>query len=132
MGVTIFTKKLNDITNAKLGSISIFYTDNEFRISENCIFDITLHTINMPEISRFLGIIIKMFFDDHNPPHFHAEFQEYKAIIEIHTSELLEGYLPPKQLKLVQAWAIIHEEELLENFTNLNKDFKSWNKIDPL
>lgn len=57
----------------------------------------------MPEISRFLGIIIKMFFDDHNPPHFHAEFQEYKAIIEIHTAELLEGYLPPKQLKLVQA-----------------------------
>ena len=77
-------------------------------------------------------MIIKMFFDDHNPPHFHAEFQEYKAIIEIHTSELLEGYLPPKQLKLVQARAIIHEEELLENFTNLNKDFKSWNKIDPL
>ena len=64
-------------------------------VSENCIFDIILHTINMPERSRFLGIIIKMFFDDHNPPHFHAEFQEYKAIIEIYTSELLEGYLPP-------------------------------------
>ncbi|WP_221394557.1 DUF4160 domain-containing protein [Dyadobacter sp. NIV53] len=86
----------------------------------------------MPEISRFLGIIIKMFFDDHNPPHFHAEFQDYKAIIEIHSTELLEGYLPPKQLKLVQAWAIIHEEELLENFINLNKDFKSWNRIEPL
>ena len=86
----------------------------------------------MPEISRFLGIIIKMFFDDHNPPHFHAEFQEFKAIIEIHSAELIEGYLPPKQLKLVQAWAIIHEEELLENFINLGKDIKSWNKINPL
>lgn len=86
----------------------------------------------MPEISRFLGIIIKMFFDDHNPPHFHAEFQEFKAIIEIHSAELMEGYLPPKQLKLVQAWAIIHEEELLANFINLGKDYKSWNKINPL
>ncbi len=86
----------------------------------------------MPEISRFLGIVIRMFFDDHNPPHFHAEFQEYKAIIDIHTAELIEGYLPPKQLKLVQAWAVIHEGELLENFVNLGKDFKSWNKIDPL
>lgn len=86
----------------------------------------------MPEISRFLGIIIKMFFDDHNPPHFHAEFQDYKAIIEIQSAELMEGYLPPKQLKLVQAWAILHEEELMQNFINLGKDFKSWNKIDPL
>ena len=86
----------------------------------------------MPEISRFLGIIIKMFFDDHNPPHFHAEFQEHRAIIEIQSAELVEGYLPPKQLKLVQAWAVLHEEELMENFINLGKDFKSWNKIEPL
>lgn len=86
----------------------------------------------MPEISRFLGIIIRMYFDDHNPPHFHAEFQEYKAIVDIRSAELMEGYLPAKQLKLVQAWAIIHEEELLENFVNLSKELKSWNKIDPL
>lgn len=86
----------------------------------------------MPEISRFLGIIIKMFFDDHNPPHFHVEYNEYKAIIEIRTAELTEGYLPSKQLKLVQAWAILHEEELLQNFENLGKDNKSWSKIEPL
>lgn len=73
-----------------------------------------------------------MFFDDHNPPHFHAEFQDFKAIIDIKTAEILEGYLPSKQLKLVQAWAIIHEKELLENFVNLGKELKSWNKIDPL
>lgn len=86
----------------------------------------------MPEISRFLGMIIKMFFDDHNPPHFHVEFQEYRAIINIQTSDIIEGYLPPKQLRLIQVWTSIHEEELLENFINLGKDFKSWNKIDPL
>ncbi|WP_439555220.1 DUF4160 domain-containing protein [Dyadobacter sp.] len=45
---------------------------------------------------------------------------------------MLEGYLPSKQLKLVQAWAIIHEAELLDNFTRLGEDHKSWNKIDPL
>ncbi|MBE9466343.1 DUF4160 domain-containing protein [Dyadobacter subterraneus] len=86
----------------------------------------------MPEISRFLGMIIKMFFDDHNPPHFHVEFQEYRAIINIKTADIVEGYLPPKQLKLIQLWTSIHEQELLENFVNLGKDFKSWNKIDPL
>ena len=85
----------------------------------------------MPEISRFLGMIIKM-FDDHNPPHFHVEFQEYRAIIHIKTADIIEGYLPPKQLKSIQLWTSIHEEELLENFINLGKDFKSWNKIDPL
>ncbi|TLU98169.1 DUF4160 domain-containing protein [Dyadobacter luticola] len=86
----------------------------------------------MPEISRFFGIVIRMFFDDHNPPHFHAEFQENRATILIQSAELLDGYLPVKQLKLVQAWAILHEEQLLENFENLGKDVKSWNKIEPL
>lgn len=77
-------------------------------------------------------MIIKMFFDDHNPPHFHVEFQEYRAIINIKTADIMEGYLPPKQLKSIQLWTSIHEEELLENFINLGKDFKSWNKIEPL
>jgi hypothetical protein len=86
----------------------------------------------MPEISRFMGMIIKMFFDDHNPPHFHVEYQDFKAIIDIKNAELMEGYLPPKQLKLVEAWAILHEQALLENFENLGKETKSWNKIEPL
>ncbi|AXE17849.1 DUF4160 domain-containing protein [Runella rosea] len=86
----------------------------------------------MPEISRFLGIIIKMFFDDHNPPHFHVEYQDFKAIIDIRKAELMEGYLPTKQLKLVQAWAVLHEEELLENFSTLGQDVKTWRKIEPL
>ena len=86
----------------------------------------------MPEISRFLGIIIKMFFLDHAPPHFHVEYSDYKAVIDIRTQEVTEGYVPPKQLRLVQAWAILHEHELLQNFENLSKDAPTWNKIAPL
>jgi hypothetical protein len=53
-------------------------------LTEICIFGYKFNThYQMPEISRFFGIIIKMFFDDHNLPHFHAEFQEFRAIIEI-------------------------------------------------
>lgn len=86
----------------------------------------------MPEISRFFGIIIRMFFDDHNPPRFHAEFQEHRAIIDIQSVRLLERNLPPKQLKQVQTWALLHQQELMENFISLGKEFKSYNKIDPL
>lgn len=86
----------------------------------------------MPEISRFYGIIIKMFFDDHVPPHFHAEYGEYKATFEIKNGKLLSGHLPIKQLKLIQAWTIIHEEELMENFEHLRKNPTAWKKIKPL
>lgn len=58
--------------------------------------------------------------------------QDFKAIIDIKTTEILEGYLRSEQLKLVQAWAIIHEKELLENFVNLGKELKSRNRINPL
>ena len=86
----------------------------------------------MPEISRFYGIIIKMFFNDHVPPHFHAEFGEYKAMISITTGEILEGEMPNKQLKLIQAWVILHEEELMANFEGLRKLPVAWHHIDPL
>jgi Domain of unknown function (DUF4160) len=86
----------------------------------------------MPEICRFFGIIIKMFFHDHAPPHFHIQYGEFKAIMNINTLELIEGEIPTKQLKLVQAWAIIHEQELLENFENLTKENPTWLPIEPL
>ncbi|QRR03206.1 DUF4160 domain-containing protein [Dyadobacter sandarakinus] len=86
----------------------------------------------MPEICRFFGIVIHMYFDDHNPPHFHVEYQDCRTIIGIRDAELLEGYLPAKQLKLVQAWTILREEELLSNFRDLGLDIKQWRKIDPL
>ena len=86
----------------------------------------------MPEISRFFGIIIKMFFKDHSPPHFHVEFGEFRAIFNIQSQEIMEGSLPSKQLKLVQAWAVIHEEELIKNFNSLSSDSPTCNKIEPL
>ncbi len=86
----------------------------------------------MPEISRFYGLIIKMFFNDHNPPHFHIEYGEHRAIMDIREAELLEGYLPNKALKLAQAWCVLHEEELLANFEGLRGEIKSFNTIEPL
>ncbi len=86
----------------------------------------------MPEISRFFGIIIKMFFEDHSPPHLHAEYGEYKATFEIKSGRMHSGRLPVKQLKLVQAWIVIHEKELLKNFENLRKNPTAWEKIAPL
>jgi hypothetical protein len=59
----------------------------------------------MPQISYFLGIVIKMFYRDHNPPHFHAEYAEYEALIDIQKLELWSGYLPPRVLGLVIEWA---------------------------
>jgi hypothetical protein len=86
----------------------------------------------MPEVSRFYGIIIKMFFNDHLPSHFHAEYGNYKAMIGIESGEIIEGEMPKKQLKLIQAWAILHENELLQNFEGLCKLPVSWHTIEPL
>ena len=73
-----------------------------------------------------------MFIDDHSPPHFHAEYGEFKATLEIKSAKLLSGKFPAKPLSLVRAWAIIHEKELLENFENLRKNPIAWKKINPL
>jgi hypothetical protein len=67
----------------------------------------------MPIISRFLGIIIAMYYQEHNPPHFHIRYNEYKAVISIQDLALLNGKLPPKVLGLVMEWASQHQEELL-------------------
>ena len=72
----------------------------------------------MPTISMFYGIIIRMYCapSEHNPPHFHAYYQEHKATIDINKCELKEGSLPKKQLKLVLAWAELRQEDLLANW----------------
>lgn len=85
----------------------------------------------MPEISRFYGIIIAMFFEDHNPPHFHARYAGSKVAIEIESLRVLEGQLPPRALGLVIEWASQHKNELLENW-ELAKIYQAPNKIDPL
>ena len=66
----------------------------------------------MPEISRFLGIIIKMFFDDHNPPHFHAEYGGDVALIDIRNLSVFSGRLLPRVIGLVIEWATVHQQEL--------------------
>lgn len=86
----------------------------------------------MPELSRFYGIIISMYGKDHNPPHLHAQYNDFRAIIEIQSGEIIQGSLPSKQLKYVQVWADIHKDELLENFANLQSDKKTFIKIKPL
>ena len=67
----------------------------------------------MPEISRFFGIVIKMFFDDHKPPHFHAEYGSDLALIDIRTLAVFSGRLPPRVTGLVIEWATLHQRELL-------------------
>ena len=67
----------------------------------------------MPEISRFYGIIIKMFFSDHIPPHFHAIYGEYNALFDIKSLELIEGDLPNRAKKLVLEWAKLYQLELI-------------------
>jgi len=85
----------------------------------------------MPVISAFYGILIYMYWNDHAPPHFHARYGEFQAIISIKDFSLLEGKLPPKALALVVEWASIHQEELLKNW-NLGIEGKTFNKIEPL
>jgi len=69
----------------------------------------------MPEISRFYGIIVKMYFtqSEHNPPHIHALYGEYMSAIHIETGEVLEGDLPRKAIGLVLEWLNMHREELI-------------------
>jgi len=85
----------------------------------------------MPEISRFLGIVITMYFNDHNPPHFHVRYNEDRALVGIAPLELQEGQLPPRVLGLVMEWGKMHQAELLENWTTLAKE-GSFKSIAPL
>lgn len=85
----------------------------------------------MPEISLFYGIRVTMYYDDHNPPHFHAEYNDKKAIIEIGHARVIKGGLPSRQLKLILAWCVLHQDELMQNW-ELAKDGKALNRINPL
>ncbi len=72
-----------------------------------------------------------MHFNEHNPPHFHAEYNEYKASISIETLGLIEGKLPAKVMSLVVEWAQEHQDQLLENWNSIQKTGK-YHKIQPL
>jgi hypothetical protein len=74
----------------------------------------------MPEVTRFYGIIIKIFFADHPPPHFHAIYGEYNALVSIETLEIIEGDLPNRAEKMVIEWATLYQKELLSMWDNQN------------
>jgi hypothetical protein len=81
----------------------------------------------MPEIARFYGIIIKLFFGDHPPPHFHAMYGEYVGLFNIETLEMIEGDLPNRAKKLVLEWAKTYKGELKEMWEK-----QEFHKLPPL
>ena len=85
----------------------------------------------MPEISRFYGIIIYIFYREHQPSHFHAVYSEYEALISIDSLAVLHGGLPSRALGFVIEWANIHQNELKENWQQA-REHKKLNKIEPL
>lgn len=82
----------------------------------------------MPEISRFYGIVIKIYFDDH---HFHAGYSEYEAIININTLLVISGKLPPRALGLTMEWASLHQNELNTQWKKA-RNYEPLGKIAPL
>jgi hypothetical protein len=85
----------------------------------------------MPTISRFYGILIQMYFGDHAPPHFHALYAEFEALVEIQTLEVLRGELPRRAMALVVEWAQQHRDELMEDW-ELCVQNQAPSKIRPL
>jgi hypothetical protein len=70
----------------------------------------------MPVISLFFGIVIRMYFDDHPPPHFHASYQGFEALVRIMDGRIIRGSLPRKAERIVQQWALDHTPELMANW----------------
>jgi hypothetical protein len=85
----------------------------------------------MPEICRFYGIVIKMYFADHAPPHFHAEYAEHEARIAIDSLGVISGNLPPRAMGLVAEWAMLHQQELQGLWERARKH-EALNRLEPL
>jgi len=85
----------------------------------------------MPEISLFYGIRVTMYYDDHNPPHFHAQYGDYHALIDIEKGYVFRGALPGRQLKFILAWCELRRDELMQNW-ELAKDNRPLNQVAPL
>lgn len=81
----------------------------------------------MPEISRFLGIVILMYFDEHNPPHIHVQYNEYRAAMDIRNLNITAGALPAKVRGLVAEWVELHCAELMMMW-----ETKVFHRIQPL
>lgn len=85
----------------------------------------------MPEISLFYGIKITMYYDDHNPPHFHAEYAGHRAIVDVLSGCVIRGALPKRQLHFVLTWNELHRDELMQNW-ELARETMPLNQIKPL
>ena len=85
----------------------------------------------MPTISVFYGIVIRMFVKDHPPPHFHALYGGYRARVGIATGELIDGELPPRAVRLVREWALMHQPELEANWQRAER-MQLLEPIEPL
>lgn len=84
----------------------------------------------MPEISRFQGIVVRMYYRDHAPPHFHAEYGDYEVTVEI-DSGVVNGRFPRRSLKSLIEWYDLHRDELREDW-DLARQERTLNPIDPL
>lgn len=82
----------------------------------------------MPEISRFFGIVVRMFFNDHSPPHFHAVYGDKEVLIEIETLRVYRGRLPNRAQAMVLEWAALHRDELLQDWERA----RSGRSLDPI
>lgn len=85
----------------------------------------------MPEVSRFFGIIIAMYYNDHSPPHFHAKYGSEQASLRIDDGAILEGNLGARALRLVDEWRVLHQAELLQDWARARAR-QPLNKIEPL
>jgi hypothetical protein len=85
----------------------------------------------MPCISQFFGVAIYMYYNDHLPPHFHAEYGENEALYEIETMEVIRGALPRRAHNMVVEWALLHRAELRENW-NLARLGQALEQIEAL
>jgi len=88
----------------------------------------------LPELSRFFGIIIRMYVEvgaPHKQPHFHAYYQDFEAVFEIEPIEMISGSFPRKQQRFVEAWAELHQGELVESWNRLQSG-QLPHKIAPL
>lgn len=85
----------------------------------------------MPIISTFFGIVIRMFFDEHNPPHFHAEYKVEKATFDFRGNILVGNISSRTAVKLIREWIDLHQSELEQNWQDMRQG-RGFSKIDPL
>ena len=85
----------------------------------------------MPELSRFYGVVIRMFYRDHHPPHFHAAYGDDEAIVDISTLAVIGGRLPPRAIGMVVEWASLHQDELFKRWESA-LHHQRLERIDPL